>query len=912
MSPIQNALLSWANTFLDAQVDTYDQLADGHAIATIADQITPGVVNCQASTDDIFSAVLINIYGTDSISAYELSAGNVDALAQLLGALLIAAIQSDSRDMVIRGITQLNGGVQAHLKAVIEGAVIVTAPTSKQDANNGNAAEQHDAHQGAGDPAAAAVAAAAAADAATAAEEEEDAGAVGDAADLSVDQENFNSTAVVHAQKEHRLAEEHMRKRLTTVQDELDDAYALHDEVLLELQGKNKEIDELQFRLQDTEHAVDRVKVLEEELESLQGMEIKFVKMKADSERFKQALEEAKPRLQELASLQKEHVSVTSANRVQTDQIQVLEARVKEYRVRVSSSELKLSELRASTERKDVEMKRLVETRNTLGDEVKNLKMKVTTLESRLANQEAEFAAGAGATNDGQLAEAERLAYLEEECAKLRTELSSKKDFDIEKGSLEDRIADGAAFSDGLEGKIKAQASEIHEHTKVLEDKDTEIEQLQYKLAAAVKEKDAEIEQLNAARSHQASETNSLRDQMRKISQEYATAQVSMKHMEAQLRMSKKQDEKASRRLSFMPQAEAVAATAPAAEEPARAYHNPNPSWWGGDAAAGPNYPSNGTDADRIAELKRRNKARAPHLRSSHALEMQEQKSTSAFWDTLQNSAYTMSPKPGGILASPAAVHVSNSPYRVKPSNLTSQIFPSAGKATPLRKLADSVETKPEPSASNAAAFDAPAVELAMPKGKMFDATSKPVAKKMPGKLAKRMADAKAKKEAGMANAARQKDVKEKAEKEKAAKAKKKKKAASKHSTASTSSYSATGRFVSKPKQAAKGALPAVAAPQESADENVAQFKAKAGSVLIKKGGLAVPGSKLRRKLPVSPSESKSIDGMGMAFIQRGVITPLNGTARPKDPFSCTVKSAGKSTPLRRLDLVDNYDSPLN
>lgn len=44
---------------------------------------TPGVVNCQASTDDIFSAVLINIYGTDSISAYELSAGNVDALAQV-------------------------------------------------------------------------------------------------------------------------------------------------------------------------------------------------------------------------------------------------------------------------------------------------------------------------------------------------------------------------------------------------------------------------------------------------------------------------------------------------------------------------------------------------------------------------------------------------------------------------------------------------------------------------------------------------------------------------------------------------------------------------------------------------------------------------------------------------------------
>ena len=39
MSPIQNALLSWANTFLDAQVDTYDQLADGHAIATIADQM---------------------------------------------------------------------------------------------------------------------------------------------------------------------------------------------------------------------------------------------------------------------------------------------------------------------------------------------------------------------------------------------------------------------------------------------------------------------------------------------------------------------------------------------------------------------------------------------------------------------------------------------------------------------------------------------------------------------------------------------------------------------------------------------------------------------------------------------------------------------------------------------------------
>lgn len=36
---IQDALRSWANTFLSTQVDSYDQFSDGTAIAFIVDQM---------------------------------------------------------------------------------------------------------------------------------------------------------------------------------------------------------------------------------------------------------------------------------------------------------------------------------------------------------------------------------------------------------------------------------------------------------------------------------------------------------------------------------------------------------------------------------------------------------------------------------------------------------------------------------------------------------------------------------------------------------------------------------------------------------------------------------------------------------------------------------------------------------
>ena len=68
-------------------------------------------------------------------------------------------------------------------------------------------------------------------------------------------------------------------KRWEAAKEDLDTALAMHDEVLQELQEKNKLVDELQFKLKDVSHAAGRVRVLEEELEALQGKELELSRL---------------------------------------------------------------------------------------------------------------------------------------------------------------------------------------------------------------------------------------------------------------------------------------------------------------------------------------------------------------------------------------------------------------------------------------------------------------------------------------------------------------------------------------------------------------------------------------------------------------------------------------------------------
>lgn len=264
---------------------------------------------------------------------------------------------------------------------------------------------------------------------------------------------------------------------------------------------------------------------------------------------------------------------------------------------------------------------------------------------------------------------------------------------------------------------------------------------------------------------------------------------------------------------------------------------------------------------------------------------------------------------------------------------MISQIFNPAA----LQQPTFAKQAAPAPAEATQAAgistanapVEAPDVELQMPKGQAFAVTSEPVSRKMPPGIAKRMAEAKAKKDASIANAARQKDIKDAKEKEKAAKAKAKKKAGNKHSNVQ-SNYSSTGRVsASATKTKSKTTKAAATAAPPANDENVAQSNAKAGisTIQAKKGGLKVPGSESRRRsrqLPASPmaTAAKTMADMGLDRVHRGLKTPtqaLNATA--KDPFSCTVRSSGKATPLRSrlnifpqatgLGLVDYPGTPI-
>jgi hypothetical protein len=793
----------------------------------------------------------------------DLCNGVEDVVAELIGSLLVAAIQSDERDLVIRGICALDGGVQSHLKAVIEGAVTAI-------------------------PVATALAAT--------------------AADVSGGNEPSE-----YVQKEQILADQHIQKRLEIVTEELEDAYTMHDAILLELQTKNKEYDELQFQVQDAMHAVDRVKVLEEELESLHGMEIKFVKMKADCERFKEALDEAKPRLQELATLQVEHTSVLNIKQEQAATIEILEARVKQYRINVSSSELKLSGLKASMERKDVELSRLVQTKNALTDEVKSLKASVASLEDRLSTREqVELSAGNNIDADGQVADAEHRAQLEEECARLRQALAGKQDHNIEVTSLEDRIADAAAFAAGLETNIKAQTLQNTELEQALDDRDEQIQNLDHKLEKLVMQIENERIQNSTARQGQSNEILFLKAEVQTYARQAETAQVGQKHLETQLRMVKKQEE---RRLSNVTQtfelnavttltAKASPLVAASSRPHASYSHPPQAS----DANVGPNYPQNVTDAVRIAELQRRNKARPAHLRSSHALEMQEQKETSAFWGQLQSSAYELSPT-----KKEARSPVQQAQFQSQLQN----IFVSEEGAPALAFAPMSVSERemkkqsPIPSTRSvneqqlaevrqAKAFEGSAVaeQIKMPKSHAF-AVAEPKSKaKMPNRMAQKMAEAAQKKEAKLA-----KMREEKHEEEAAGKAKAKQKKPTKYSNVK-SKFSDTRAPVKK--------------ETTPKDENALQSMAKVGST--KAASLNVPAVKppltpgsggRGRQLPNLPSTKVPVSPTNFVQLHRGVSSPY--TTAGKDMLSCTMKSTGKSTPLasRSLNtLADDYGTP--
>jgi hypothetical protein len=803
----------------------------------------------------------------------ELCNGVEEVMAELLGALLVAAIQSDGRDQVIRGICALDGGVQSHLKAVIEGAVTAVPVATMQSA----------------------------ADAEVSAGEER-------ASTTTTTTTTTATESSEYVQKEQILADEHIRKRLETVTEELEDAYTMHDAILLELQTKNKQFDELQFQCQDAMHAVDRVKVLEEELESLHGMELKFVKMKADSERFKQALDEAKPRLQDLATLQGEHTSAVNTNRDQAAKIELLEARVKQYRINVSSSELKLSELRASMERKDAEMSRLVQTKNALTDEVKSLKVAIASLEGQLSirEQAADQSIEDNIDADGQVADAEQRVHLVEECARLRKELDGKQNHNIEIVSLEDRIADSAAFAAGLEAKIKAQTIQNAKNQQAIEEKDSEIQQLYFKLETFAKQAATERSQNDVAHQQQSTELHSLRAEVHKFAQEAQTAQMSQKHLETQLRMVKKQQE--ARRLSNVTQTfELPAAPVTAAKELPQMNTNYRQQQtfsqppWANTENVGSNHPHNITDADRIAELNRRNKARQPHLRSSHAIEMQTQKDTSDFWGKMQSSAYEISPKKKGPRS---PVQQAQAQFR---SQLNFSGFANEPEAKePAKLLAFTAMDEPEQELIMVAPADPPVEvadsllggalqeKFAMPKAQVFAVAEPKTKSKMPSRMANKMAEDAKKKEAKLAKMIAEKEEQEAAEK----KAKKKK---------GTTKYSNV-----------KSKLGATRAPatKQPADENAMQSKAKVGSTKAvappaAKKLVGPPSAGRGRQLPNVPTNSAPPSPGNFLQVHRGVSSPFQSAE--KDPLACTMKSTGKSTPLasRRLNmLVDEYSTP--
>jgi hypothetical protein len=385
-----------------------------------------------------------------------------------------------------------------------------------------------------------------------------------------------------------------LREKLEETRVHLDEASTLYDELLAELKWKNPKIDQLEFRVREAEGATTRLKQVEDEVEELRGAEVKYSLLVTRYQEAVEKLDGVKAIKSEVAKLRKENEALATTAREATENGGTLNARVTDYRVRLKTAEQQLDEANSSAARKSKEIERVSSQRDRLQEQLSVLKASVAVLRTELEEAQAQREIPAREPVEPELNQEQ--ATLQ----RRNTELA-----DAMENLVESHKQNISAMQDDLEDARALRVDLTSKITTVSLERDGRISELEFQLRQ--QEDDVSAERVNAQRAHT----------MLNKAEEFGREQTAV------MRRLQQENDDLKASLSRRPQPQQRAASPPPVANPQKRYVSAAP--WEHDvpAPAVLNDNTSMMDADRRAELERRNRMRPQHLRSDYTLEKQ-------------------------------------------------------------------------------------------------------------------------------------------------------------------------------------------------------------------------------------------------------------------------------------------------
>eukprot|EP00041_Stephanoeca_diplocostata_P024855 m.639809 g.639809 ORF g.639809 m.639809 type:complete len:997 (+) comp22618_c0_seq1:93-3083(+) len=585
--------IAWLNTFEDVDAASIAQLSDGRILALIASKILPGNTTEGTSPAGTFEHILEGCQGqfnrsfTPLFSSERAASGDESEIKKIINLLLLMAVQSEEKGVFIQGITSLANDVQYELMSAIES---LNSQLSDLGINCMSPVKSVP-----GSPAFAACMSPM---------------MVSRSRRTSMDNGLHGTHSRIPTlrngqQQENNQAEtRHLRERLQKAEDELHDALVMHDTVVEELQGKNRDLESLRFRVREAEAAVERVKVLEEELEETRAVESKYRKVDARLKQVSAELAATKTEAADLRGLQLEFTALKNTHQASTERMSSLDARVKELRVTVKSAELKYAEAHASNTRKQNEIERLSQSRTQMQELVTQLKTENSALRrDNAATVESGATLGFSSVNEVEFKkQRETIQQLEEQVCELQAskamaQATHTAAMEALQQELEDTHDVRAALEKRFTADISARDARVLELENMLASNDGDASRFAT---------DAQLARDEASKA--AAYAESLEDEVARLRAKLAKAFHDMAHKPAASYSKDYEHQRSNKPDSHAPASHTRPETAP-------------PAWsQGGGPVGGLDYL---TDEARMAEMARRNRQRPPHLRSQYAIEMQ-------------------------------------------------------------------------------------------------------------------------------------------------------------------------------------------------------------------------------------------------------------------------------------------------
>eukprot|EP00050_Salpingoeca_kvevrii_P010332 m.7724 g.7724 ORF g.7724 m.7724 type:complete len:701 (-) comp2793_c0_seq1:99-2201(-) len=577
MTTLRASLMRWVNTF--AGPSFCDESSDlpsvrsGHVLAEIMNQIFPDfAVDEEQAPETRLQTVadfLQAFHGEamPTIDCSQCAAGNEEELEKLVTMMLCAAVQCDNKADFIRVITFLEDEVQAELMSAITHAL-----PSPSAATGGAVAPQL-----------AAVIAAPATPGAPSPIPRH-------MALFSPAQSPVAKAAVVNE----------LRRDLQHARMELEDALCVNSELVAELNGKSKAMDLLKFRIQELEAKAAQVSALEDELDQLRPLKPASERLEKEVERLRQT-QAAMPDAADYQHSQRELRELQSKFEEQSQQLSLTEARLKEFRSGSTQSQLKLTELEASLQRKTQEVGELLTQRESTEARNKELELEIATLQSRVEELSAR-PSEQGTSTMNELEAEYKMTHLLAENDTLKQRLASFEERIADAYKMQDRLEQEEQLVALLKDKAVTTQTELAKWKQQARDLKKGLDDQIAHDQSIINQANAKIEQANAKIGSLERELVRLKTELRqeKVASVWASHKASSASAKATPARKEMRDDPPA--TAAQRRKQHFGSAPPWAQEPEVSYEKP-------------------VDADRLAELRRRNERQRPHLQESYMLE---------------------------------------------------------------------------------------------------------------------------------------------------------------------------------------------------------------------------------------------------------------------------------------------------